>query len=109
VTEISSIKDITGTYRDKPYFQGIPLPDVYNVELLAFTKSWRNNKNTNIIARALEKLIELSWPYIYIKFRSRLISPAISTHYRDIKKKACMTSGQETCTYGFEPWSHLHG
>jgi len=108
VTEISSIEGITGTYRDKPYFKGIPLPDIYNVELLAFTKSWRNNKNTNIIARALEKLIELSWPYIYIKFGSRLISPAIGTHYRDIKK-AFMTSGQETGTYGFEPWSHLYG
>ena len=46
VTEITSIEDITGTYRNKLYFnKGIALPDIYHLKLLAFTKGWRDKKN----------------------------------------------------------------
>jgi len=78
VTEISSIKNITGTYQNKLYFnKGVPLPDIYHLKLLAFTKGWRNSKNISALAKALEQLIELSpLPHIYIKFGGQLIAPA---------------------------------
>ena len=78
ITKISSVVDITGTYQKKPYFnQGIPLPDIYNLKLLAYTKSWRSNKNIDAVARAIEHFIELSpLPQIYIKVGNQLIAPA---------------------------------
>jgi DNA-binding phage protein len=85
--EITSIKDITGIYRDKLYFnKGIPLPDIYNLKLLAFTKSWRNDDNTRAIAKALENLINLSpLPVTHIKVGSQLYAPARIFPY-DLKK-----------------------
>jgi hypothetical protein len=78
VTEIRSIKDVTGTYRDRLYFnQGITLPDLYHLKLLAFTKGWRNGRNTGALAKAIEHLIELSpLPEIYIKCGNQLVAPA---------------------------------
>jgi len=69
VTAISSIEDITGIYQKKLYFnREIPLPDIYNLKLLAFTKSWRNGNNIDAIARAIGRFIDLSpLPQIYIK------------------------------------------
>jgi hypothetical protein len=87
VTEISSIESITGTYRNKLYFNsGIALPDIYYVRLLAFTKGWRNNNNTGALAKALRHLVELSpIPHIYIKWQNQLITPAQLTP-QDLKK-----------------------
>lgn len=87
VREISSIKNITGTYRDKPYYnKGIALPDIYHLKLLAFTKGWRNNKNSSALAKAIERLIGLSpMPDIYIKCGTQLVAPARITP-RDLKK-----------------------
>jgi hypothetical protein len=77
VNDISSIESITGIYRNKLYYAGIPLPDLYNLKLLAFTRSWRVDENIDIISRAIEKLIDLSpLPDIYIKLKSQLIAPA---------------------------------
>ncbi len=78
VTEIASINDITGLYQKKLYFaREIPLPDIYNLKLLAFTKSWRNSKNTDAIAKAIEHFIDLSpLPQIYIKVGSQLVAPS---------------------------------
>ena len=79
VTEISSFKDITGTYQNKLYFnKGIVLPDIYHLRLLAFTKGWRSSKNTSAVAKALEHLIELSpIPHIYVKCENQLVAPAL--------------------------------
>ncbi len=87
VMEIPSIKDITGTYQNKLYFnKGIPLPDLYNLKLLAFTKGWRNNTNTKSIVKAIEHLIELSQiPDIYIKCENQLVAPA-GISPRDLKQ-----------------------
>lgn len=87
VKEISSIKNVTGTYQNKLYFnKGIALPDIYHLKLLAFTKGWRNNKNNSALAKALEHLIELSpMPHIYIKCGTQLVAPAEITP-RDLKK-----------------------
>jgi hypothetical protein len=88
-TEISSIDSITGTYRNKLYFNsGIALPDIYYLRLLAFTKGWRNNINASALAKALRHLVELSpIPPIYIKYGSQLIAPArISPH--DLNRKS---------------------
>jgi hypothetical protein len=78
VTEIPSIDDITGIYRNKLYFNGKNiLPDVYDLKLLAFTESWRNSKNTKTVAEALKYLISLSpLPQVYIKCGSQLVAPA---------------------------------
>jgi hypothetical protein len=87
VAEISSFKDITGTYQNKLYFnKGIVLPDLYHLRLLAFTKGWRNSKNTSALAKALEHLIELSpIPHIYVKCENQLVAPAI-IQSQDFKK-----------------------
>jgi hypothetical protein len=87
VTEVSSIEDITSTYRNKLHFsKGIALPDSYHLKLLAFTKGWRNSKNGITVAKALAHLIELSpMPHIYIKCGSQLVAPGEITP-RDLKQ-----------------------
>jgi hypothetical protein len=87
ITTISSVEDITGTYQKKLYFsKGIPLPDIYNLKLLAFTKSWRNGENIDAVAKPIGHFIDLSpLPQIYIKAGSQLVAPAtIFPH--DMKK-----------------------
>jgi hypothetical protein len=77
VSSIPSIEEITGTYNKKLFYNGIPLPDLYNLKLLAFTKSWRNDEKIKTVAGAIERLIDLSpLPAIYIKTKSQLIAPA---------------------------------
>ncbi len=77
INGIRSIEEITGTYRQKLYYSGTPLPDLYNLKLLAFTQSWRNDKNFDIISSAIEKLIEFSpLPKVYIKIKNQLVAPA---------------------------------
>jgi len=77
VRNISSIESITKTYNKKLYYSGTPLPDLYNLKLLAFTQSWRNDKNIDILSKSIEKLIDFSpLPKVYIKLKSQLIAPA---------------------------------
>ena len=77
VIDIPSIEEITGTYNKKLFYSGIPLPDLYNLKLLAFSKSWRNEENIDTVSQAIERLIDLSpLPTIYIKMKSQLIAPA---------------------------------
>lgn len=74
---IPSIEEITGTYNKKLYYAGTPLPDLYNLKLLAFTQSWRTDENIDKVSQAIERLIDLSpLPTIYIKMKSQLIAPA---------------------------------
>ncbi|UCD08076.1 MAG: hypothetical protein JSU79_06895 [Dehalococcoidales bacterium] len=77
VRAIPSIESITGTYNKKLYYSGTPLPDLYNLKLLAFTQSWRNEENIDIISQAIERLIDFSpLPKVYIKAKSQLVAPA---------------------------------
>lgn len=77
IRNISSIDSITGTYNKKLFYHSIPLPDLYNLKLLAFTHSWRNDENIKIITRSIVKLIDFSpLPVIYIKKKNQLIAPA---------------------------------
>lgn len=77
VIDIPSIEEITGTYGNKLYYAGTPLPDLYNLKLLAFTHGWRNDKNIDIISQAIERLIGFSpLPKVYIKKGNQLIAPA---------------------------------
>ena len=77
VRDILSIESITRTYNKKLFYSGTPLPDLYNLKLLAFTQSWRNDKNVDSITQAIERLIDLSpLPNVYIKKKSQLIAPA---------------------------------
>ncbi|MDK2952489.1 MAG: hypothetical protein PWQ77_2154 [Kosmotogales bacterium] len=84
IKEISSIEDIVNTYRNKLYFsEGIALPDIYQLKLLAFTKSWRSDENISTLAKAMSHFIELSpVPHIYIKCANQLVAPAeINSQY----------------------------
>ncbi len=87
ISDIPSIKEITGIYQNKLYYdKGIALPDLYVIKLLAFTKSWRNEKNTKAIAKAIEHLIDLSpLPNLYCKLGHQLYSPA-RIFPQDLKK-----------------------
>jgi hypothetical protein len=77
VSSIPSIEEITGIYGNKLYYAGTPLPDLYNLKLLAYTRNWCNDENIKVIAGAIERLIDLSpLPNIYIKMKSQLIAPA---------------------------------
>jgi hypothetical protein len=77
VSSIPSIEEITETYGNKLYYTGTPLPDLYNLKLLAYTRNWCNDENIKAIAGAIESLIDLSpLPNIYIKMKSQLIAPA---------------------------------
>ncbi len=77
ILKISSLDEVMGTYSKKLYFSGTPLPDLYNLKLLAFTKSWKNEENIDSVARAVERLVEFSpLPKVYIKYKSQLIAPA---------------------------------
>jgi len=69
--------------------------------LLAFTKGWRNSKNTSALARALEQFIEFSpLPHIYIKSGSQLIAPA-EIFPQDLKKNLIDFTPKD-----WFPWFH---
>lgn len=89
IKEIKSIESITGTYQKKLYYNsGIALPDLYHLKLLAYTRSWRNEKNVGLIAKALEHMLELSpIPQIYIKEGSQLLAPAGISPFDLIQEK----------------------
>jgi hypothetical protein len=87
IVDIPSIKEVTGLYQNKLYFnQGKVLPDLYVIKLLAFTKSWRNEENTSKIAKAIVHLIDLSpLPTYYCKLGHQLYSPG-RIFPQDLKK-----------------------
>lgn len=86
VKDITSIKEITGTYNNKLYYSSVPLPDLYNLKLLAFTYNWRTDDNIDVVSRSIEKLIDFSpLPKVYIKLKSQLIAPA-QIHPPDLKQ-----------------------
>jgi hypothetical protein len=78
VTRVNSLDEITEVYKNKLVFsKGAIWPGIYHLRLLAFSKSWRNEKNKEIIMEAIKKLIELSpIPSINVLSKGQLISPA---------------------------------
>lgn len=102
VLNIHSMDDITGTFQNKPYYNsGIVLPDSYHLKLLAFTHTWRNRKNEELLAAAIGRLVDLSpFPHIYIKYRNQRIAPAEITP-RNLKQ-----SPRELDTRDWFWWMH---
>jgi hypothetical protein len=77
VTRVNSLDEITEMYKNKLVFsKRVIWPGTYHLRLLAFSKSWRNGKNKEIIMEAIKKLIELSpIPSINVLSKGQLISP----------------------------------
>lgn len=69
---------ITRAYKGKLLFQeGVKWPSIYHLRLLAYTHSWRTEKNSLLVKSAIQQLIELSpIPYINAIHKSQVIAPA---------------------------------
>ncbi len=78
VAEAKDYSEIAVPYRDKYAF--LPdrfLPNIYLLRILAFTYSWRNTENVEMLAKAYQKLYDwLPLPPTYIKVKSQLVAPA---------------------------------
>ncbi|SCG84315.1 hypothetical protein DW1_2755 [Proteiniborus sp. DW1] len=78
VLTVDKIDDITKQYKNKLVFRdGVIWPSIYDLRLLAFTKSWRNRENEEMIASSIRHLIKLSpIPDILVLKGHQLIAPA---------------------------------
>jgi len=78
VCNIDNITDIFDFYKDKLVFKsGVMWPSIYHLRLLAYTNSWKNNKNQEMLVSAISKLAELSpIPNIKLLNKHQIISPA---------------------------------
>lgn len=83
IYEGDDLTDIVIPYKDKQIFvEGKYLPNIYHLRILAFTYSWRNQKNIAMIIEAFEKLYKwLPIQPAYIKYKSQLIAPAGNIAY----------------------------
>ncbi|MGC9384948.1 MAG: hypothetical protein ACP5D6_10145 [Kosmotogaceae bacterium] len=98
VTRVNSLDEITEMYKNKLVFSKEALwPGIYHLRLLAFSKSWRNERNKKILLEAIKKLIELSpIPSINVLSRGQLISPAsfcmhdFNLQFKSMNDKECM-------------------
>lgn len=79
---VANLKTITNIYRlhkDKilVFEEMVKWPSIYHLRLLAFTQSWRNDSNLDILSRAFNNLIEFSpIPNIKLLHKNQVISPA---------------------------------
>jgi hypothetical protein len=56
---------------------GCLLPGIYHLRLLAYTHNWRSEENQKLVARAIQRLVELApLPPYYLRRSSQLIAPA---------------------------------
>lgn len=78
LTTISSVNEVTEQYKNKLVFsEGAKWPSIYHIRLLAYTESWRNDKNKKMIIDSIKKLIQLSpIPDISVLENHQLISAA---------------------------------
>lgn len=78
VCEVNTAESIYEIYRDKKVFQvGVKWPSIYHLRLLAYTNSWRNAKNYDMLMESFQKLVQLSpIPEIKFRYKSQIISPA---------------------------------
>ncbi|WP_202710980.1 hypothetical protein [Sporosalibacterium faouarense] len=61
LTKVSSVNQITEEYKNKLIFsEGVKWPSIYHLRLLAYSNSWRNNNNKNMIIDSIKKLIKFS-------------------------------------------------
>ncbi|GAA4654386.1 hypothetical protein GCM10023142_15240 [Anaerocolumna aminovalerica] len=83
IYEAHDLTDIAIPYKDKQIFvEGKYLPIIYHLRILAFTYSWRNDKNIAMIMEAFNKLYKwLPIKPIYIKYKSQLIAPGGNIAY----------------------------
>lgn len=75
---VDKIEDITTEYKNKLVFKDkVKWPSIYDISLLAFTKTWRSKENKKMIISSIIKLIRLSpIPDILVLKGHQLISPA---------------------------------
>lgn len=78
VLSIDRIEDITEEYKNKLIFKDeVKWPSIYDLRLLAFTKTWRSKENEKIIISSIRQLIRLSpIPDILVLKGHQLIAPA---------------------------------
>jgi hypothetical protein len=78
VSKLQNIEDVFIQYKNKLVFkQTVKWPSIYHLRLLAFTHSWRNSENLEMLKTAFHKLIEFSpIPNIKLLHKSQIISPA---------------------------------
>jgi hypothetical protein len=78
VSEINNIDEIAVDYKGKKIFKdNIKWLSIYDLRLLAFTKSWRNEENYIKLVNGFKTLIKLSpIPYINVLEKNQLIAPA---------------------------------
>jgi hypothetical protein len=78
VLSVESIDEISLTYKGKRVFRdGVLWPSIYHLRLLAWTHRWRTDAAVRRLARAVERLVEISpIPEIHLKRGSQLIAPA---------------------------------
>lgn len=77
VVQIKSINDIVLEYQKKLVFKPqVKWPSIYHLRLLAFTQSWRNSENYNILIKSIKRLVELSpIPSVSGLYKFQMISP----------------------------------
>src|SRR5690606_13759884 len=78
VCSVDSITDIYNIYKDKLIFKtGVMWPSIYHLRLLAYTNSWKNTKNQEMMVRSISKLVDLSpIPNIKLLYKHQIIAPA---------------------------------
>lgn len=78
VISVDKIQDITEVYKGKRAFiKDAKWPSIYDLRILAFSKSWRCKENEEMITSSIRQLINLSpIPDILVRKGSQLISPA---------------------------------
>ncbi|MBU5311608.1 hypothetical protein KQI38_06170 [Tissierella carlieri] len=61
ILSVDKIQDITEEYKSKLIFKNeVKWPSIYDLRLLAFTKTWRSKQNEKIITSSIGQLIKLS-------------------------------------------------
>jgi hypothetical protein len=78
VLEVNSIKEVAEEYKGRLVFKpGARWPGIYHLRLLAFTRKWQTEENQAMLARAIQRLIELSpLPNVCVRSKSQWIAPA---------------------------------
>lgn len=78
VLSVDRIEDITEEYKNKLIFKDeVKWPSIYDLRLLAFTKTWRSRENKKIIISSIRQLIRLSpIPDILVLKGHQFIAPA---------------------------------
>lgn len=78
VLSVDRIENITERYKGKLVFKDkVKWPSIYDLRLLAYTKTWRSKKNEEVIISSIRQLIRLSpIPDICVLKGSQLVAPA---------------------------------